>query len=704
MIEEVELVNFLSHGGSRLRLGEGVNVFIGPNGAGKSSVIDAITYALFGKHARGDNENIVRRGAHEGWVAVTFTLGGRRFRAERKFGAKGRQEGAVLFELLSEGKRPLISGERRKLEESMSEYIEQLLGLDYEKLRVAALIQQGQLESIIEYDPRKFKELLNSIVGIDRLDRAFEAMKEVIDGLRARLRERCGYDDTQLEDVRRQLAEKGRELEEKRRLLQEVRLRLSELERQEAELEGRRALLERAREAHRRLQDLREELYRYVVRWRSEAQRRVQELERTLEEAKGRLPLLQQLGPLRSAVEGLRAKREQLDEQLARLREEEARYREQLSLASRLQFKDNICPVCGSRVERVTPLFDVGHLTQHLDELQAEIRMKLSERQQLEVQERELRENLEAAEQARSWLTARGIEGEEALALRSEELERERAKLARLPAQLEQAQLSSLAVDEHTSLLVKKIAQLEPEAKAFSEEQYSALEEALRRVRREKEEKRALEGRYGAEIAAAEQQEAKLKEALALLEPSAQLMRLLAAIREKVYHRDGPLALSLRSWALEETARRATEYIRLFELGISAISLREEKRAVDIVCRSNRGELGVKALSGGEKVAVALALRFGMASLIAAGKLDFMILDEPTVHLDRERKEMLVSLLNRFNEGGAPLRQIIIISHDEEVFGHASVSELYRFSRRAEGSSVERLLPQPPSPELEPGF
>ena len=50
MITSIELVDFLSHSDTKLKFEEGVTIFVGDNGAGKSSIIDAITFSLFGQH------------------------------------------------------------------------------------------------------------------------------------------------------------------------------------------------------------------------------------------------------------------------------------------------------------------------------------------------------------------------------------------------------------------------------------------------------------------------------------------------------------------------------------------------------------------------------------------------------------------------------------------------------------------------------
>lgn len=64
MIDRITLVDFISHKDTTIRFGEGVTVFIGRNGSGKSSIIDGITYSLYGEHTRRNNRNLVRHGAH----------------------------------------------------------------------------------------------------------------------------------------------------------------------------------------------------------------------------------------------------------------------------------------------------------------------------------------------------------------------------------------------------------------------------------------------------------------------------------------------------------------------------------------------------------------------------------------------------------------------------------------------------------------
>ncbi len=89
MITSIELGDFLSHTETKLEFGNGVTVFVGQNGAGKSSIIDAITFALFGQHTRKSNKGLIKRGASQGFAKIEFNINGKQYQAVRKIDSKG---------------------------------------------------------------------------------------------------------------------------------------------------------------------------------------------------------------------------------------------------------------------------------------------------------------------------------------------------------------------------------------------------------------------------------------------------------------------------------------------------------------------------------------------------------------------------------------------------------------------------------------
>src|SRR5207245_8937787 len=118
MLNEIELGNFLSHSNTKLGVNKGVTRFVGQNGAGKSSIIDGITFALFGQHTRNSNKGLVRRGADQGYSKVNFSISDRQFEAIRKIDSKGTVS-AQFFEKKDGTLLPLEAGERKQLGDSI---------------------------------------------------------------------------------------------------------------------------------------------------------------------------------------------------------------------------------------------------------------------------------------------------------------------------------------------------------------------------------------------------------------------------------------------------------------------------------------------------------------------------------------------------------------------------------------------------------
>ena len=167
----------------------------------------------------------------------------------------------------------------------------------------------------------------------------------------------------------------------------------------------------------------------------------------------------------------------------------------------------------------------------------------------------------------------------------------------------------------------------------------------------------------------------------------------LEQIQNSVYNRDGPVGKSLRSWSLEIVSQKASEYLEKLNTKIQRISLSEKNTKVDISCYSRSTTLELESLSGGEQVSIALALRLGMAHLLGASNLNFMILDEPTTHLDSERRKSLVDVLSQLTnikQNNSPM-QFIIITHDAEIFEDTSIENIYKFESSQNGTIVSSL-------------
>ena len=173
------------------------------------------------------------------------------------------------------------------------------------------------------------------------------------------------------------------------------------------------------------------------------------------------------------------------------------------------------------------------------------------------------------------------------------------------------------------------------------------------------------------------------------LSSAAKFISDLENIPSTVFNRDGIVSSSLRTRALNLISAKASEYINIFNVWLSKITLIEKPPEIKVLCYGKRGEIDTVSLSGGEKVAVSLAIRMGIAFLMGSSKIDFIVLDEPTTNLDEERRRSFVKIISDvFSKGMSPLSQMIIITHDEEIFENSEVEQVYKFKMTEKGSSV----------------
>lgn len=84
----------------------------------------------------------------------------------------------------------------------------------------------------------------------------------------------------------------------------------------------------------------------------------------------------------------------------------------------------------------------------------------------------------------------------------------------------------------------------------------------------------------------------------------------------------------------------------------------------DLTIVRNGNQISLNSLSGGEKTVLALALRTALAQKVVP--INFMILDEPTQHLDRVRVEEFIEVMDRGNVFGNAHGQLILVTHVEE--------------------------------------
>ena len=693
MIKSIELVDFLSHSDTKLEFDDSTTVFVGHNGAGKSSIIDAITFALFGKHTRKTNKSLIRRGANQGFAKIEFSANGKNYQALRKINSKG--ELIAQFSENVNGKLITVAeGERKQFLESMTKEVEKTLGIDFEKLKIASIVQQGQLKSIIDAGGKDKKELLNAIIGIDKLDIALGSMRTVQKEFRNHIQEKLGYDDTQIIRIENKITEYENESKNAKPRLEKLALEKKNNEELISKLE-KQIQSDVSKESElKELSSRKNELISYSRDVIKSIQREVSEKEQTVNECKPCFAASKNRKEIEQEINMLQKKLVNIESELNDLEKKQVRLEEHEELAEKLKLKNGRCPVCDSTVDHLNPLFQKRHITNEIDAIEKRVEELETEKDRLDGKLERLSDDLEKSKEAETILKAHKIRNETELDQIAVEIKNQIKQIQKIPLTVNSGQLIEAAtLDSHAKTLYDSIVSLEKSTKGFKQEEFHKNKELLTDCRNKLSK---IDQEYGETSGNIKKIDIELKKLSTVLEEIKQVhgyVGELEEIQNGVYDRDGPVGKSLRSWSLEVISQKATDYLEKLNTKIQRISLSEKNTKVDITCYSRNTILEIESLSGGEQVSIALALRLGMAHLLGASNLNFMILDEPTTHLDSERRKSLVNVLSQLTnikENDSSM-QFIIITHDAEIFEDSSVENIYKFESSQNGTIVSSL-------------
>lgn len=237
---------------------EGIHVAVltGDNGHGKSALLDAITWALWGRARSRSVDELIHSGASDMEVEFEFALDEQQYRVIRKRQRRGRSGVSDLqFAVLAgEGYRPLTErslGETERL-------IERTLRMSYETFTNSSFIQQGRADSFTTNSPSERKRILAEILELGYYDelesRAKERFKtceaQLLDERRlsqewqAEIARKPTY-QAELDRLRAEVAELDARLTQVESQLTVARERVAQLEALQHQLEETRSRLER---------------------------------------------------------------------------------------------------------------------------------------------------------------------------------------------------------------------------------------------------------------------------------------------------------------------------------------------------------------------------------------------------------------------------------------------------------------------------
>ncbi|MGC8648860.1 MAG: AAA family ATPase [Candidatus Micrarchaeia archaeon] len=182
MIESIELKNWKTHNSTTLHFQKGVNVLIGIMGAGKSSVLDAISFALFGTFPTLNSKRvslsnlITNRPKKEdnAKIILTFSVDGDTYKVIREITPKG--SSAKL-----EKNGVYLQAQSTKV----TEEVERLLKIDYDTFSRVIYSEQNGLDYFLNLTKTERKREIDHMLGLDSFSTAEENTITLINNIRA---------------------------------------------------------------------------------------------------------------------------------------------------------------------------------------------------------------------------------------------------------------------------------------------------------------------------------------------------------------------------------------------------------------------------------------------------------------------------------------------------------------------------------------
>ncbi|MFC2034584.1 AAA family ATPase, partial [Chloroflexota bacterium] len=231
----------------------------GDNGNGKSALIDAITWALWGRTRAKSDDDLIHSGQTEMEVEFDFSVGPQAYRIIRKHAKPKRRRASgqtiLEFQIANENNFRSITG--NSVQQTQQEIIK-VLHMDYPTFINSALLLQGRADEFTVANAAKRKQVLADILGLSFYDKLEEQAKElakqqetekvlsesVIEDISDELAQKPTY-EAELTQVQYKLSHIGEvvaeqqsrlnELQRKKELLKNKQLQLIQLEEHTAE-------------------------------------------------------------------------------------------------------------------------------------------------------------------------------------------------------------------------------------------------------------------------------------------------------------------------------------------------------------------------------------------------------------------------------------------------------------------------------------
>jgi exonuclease SbcC len=672
---KLELHNFLAYRDPDPLNLEGIHVacISGENGAGKSSLLDAITWALWGKARAASADDLIYQNLRETRVALEFEMAGARYLVIRQRSIEKKTPLSLLELQVWDPEADAWRGLSEATMRGTQDRIDRLLRLDYDTFINSALLSQGRADEFTAKPPFQRVQILAAILGLDIWGRFEERAKERV----RQLHEKIDRLEVRRTEMERELARK-----------QEYELQLKDAAKRAATEGKALAELEKAWAAVEQQRVVRTELERQA----EETARRSRDAQRELDEARAELDALAKSADpaaLETRTAGFRAEREVLAVRSSEQARIQTQIRELSGLMGALRGENDAlapqteplkkrletletstapeCPTCGQPLTPAHRKRVMEELRREIESRRAKYKANTARLKDLDAELKALQKDsldLQTALQALPALERKLAEAESAL-------KTAQAAQAKLPAAQERVTRWQKALLDETASAKKIQDQL---GKAGAKQVDS--ENLRRRLEDARLAKRLADERVGGarQILAALEEIARQREAGASeLEALRLHLSLFDDLREAFGKRGVPtMIIETVVPELELEANRLLSEMSGGRMRLRMETQRETKAgdSRDTLELKISDELGTRAYemySGGEAFRINFAVRIALSKLLArraGAQLRALFIDEGFGTQDSAGRERLVAAIQSIQND---FDRILVITHLDEL-------------------------------------
>ncbi len=622
-LERIRLKTFGCFQQRDFELQDGINLIFGPNFSGKSTLVNAIFFTLTGKPIvpRVDTSAIKNAKAYSGTAGLQFIVDGERYQLYRATGKR--------IQLRSEknGAWQIVFDENRvRVTETL---LQERFGIMHEQLALTTFLREGEIFEFLARQSTSRRDILHTLLGIDRL---IEVRERFIDTRRIAKREQG-----RIRAHQNSLRFNAQNVDQ------------TELERIEEKLKG----LEAAYGAETGDTAL-------IAEWLQHQERLQKRLDMLTHEQNAVLSGFNDVAHLREMITkietgiqeaaGLEKKREELIQQIGSLESQIAALTHVCdTLRTLIESDEQHCPTCYQKVEREV-------VQQIIDEKENEKSQRRAEldthKQSLDTETENLKNRRELEHRLQ---TFRGL---------LTRFEQHSGEIAEIQNELR---------DLTTRLMERGIQK----GKELSSETPMGLDKPKLKAQIDQERKR---------LDQLKQQEAVRLDRLGALQrvnrDAAKVEKTLLSLELACAGVDKTIETLQRQILkpAEEELHHWLEKMELFSIsrgsgGQTRVDLQRQhllpSLTIDGVDRS------LMLLSGSEKMFLYLCFKVALAKVL--GNPGFFVFDDPTLHLDEERKALMVDFISQLAEE----HQVVVTSYDEDVRSGLAGANLIEMTREA---------------------